>query len=464
MTSTKIWIAHALLALWISMRSSGQLWVWLKHWTQPSEYVEGYQIDTSDIEWKLYRNSLSGFLFAFILHSVLFQIIIRVFKRKDGDVILAIFWIFLQLYLTSINCILFTGILILLATTITYFTRRQIFSWIICIIFVLKADLWAPYSYTPEKYYREFNFYLYTAVQVINFCIYLVKNPEKKFDFELMIRYAQYLFYPTYSITLIMLYEDFENQLNLVWKKVEKQETLWGPEVDFWFFVKKAIRLIFWFYFIELFLHFIFVNALFNSPFTLISGLHPVSKYSQMWRYFDQGLYQFLKNQVYIPLMGNTKNELILNLRRLGAMVSVFLFVLAWHGLRSNYLYWVLLSALELCIERFGRYITTTTTWTNFSKFIGEANTTRITALSMLLTVIPGIFGVFFFLGPKGIGDTIFVNVLVDGVVDCFTLNVRYANSGFVFAHLLILGYCFNNVCIYLEKKYGFDTRKRKVE
>uniref|UniRef100_A0A914DN28 Uncharacterized protein n=1 Tax=Acrobeloides nanus TaxID=290746 RepID=A0A914DN28_9BILA len=343
MTSTKIWIAHALLALWISMRSSGQLWVWLKHWTQPSEYIEGYQIDTSDIEWKLYRNSLSGFLFAFILHSVLFQIIIRVFKRKDGDVILAIFWIFLQLYLTSINCILFTGILILLATTITYFTRRQIFSWIICIIFVLKADLWAPYSYTPEKYYREFNFYLYTAVQVINFCIYLVKNPEKKFDFELMIRYAQYLFYPTYSITLIVLYEDFENQLNLVWKKVEKQETLWGPEMDFWFFVKKAIRLIFWFYFIELFLHFIFVNALFNSPFTLISGLHPyevsslayisgqffhlkyvvifgvpslfamvdgmqppgppicisrVSKYSQMWRYFDQGLYQFLKNQV----------------------------------------------------------------------------------------------------------------------------------------------------------------------
>ena len=88
--------------------------------------------------------------------------------------------------------------------------------------------------------------------------------------------------------------------------------------------------------------------------------------------------------------MGNTKNELILNLRRLGAMVTVFLFVLAWHCLRSNYLYWALLSALELCIERFGRYITTTTTWINLSKFMGEANTMRITALSMLLTVIPG--------------------------------------------------------------------------
>lgn len=162
------------------------------------------------------------------------------------------------------------------------------------------------------------------------------------------------------------------------------------------------------------------------SFFALVDGMQPpgppicisrVSKYSQMWRYFDQGLYQFLKNQVrhnqvkmrriglgqvntpqtlyhffqvYIPLMGNTQDQLSLNLRRLGAMVSVFLFVLAWHGLRSNYLYWVMLSALELIIERIGRYISSTKPWVEFSQQIGESNSIRIQSIAMLLTVIPG--------------------------------------------------------------------------
>lgn len=70
----------------------------------------------------------------------------------------------------------------------------------------------------------------------------------------------------------------------------------------------------------------------------------------------------------------------------------------------------------------------------------------------------------FFFLGPKGVGDTIFWTVLVDGVIKFFTLSISYADAGFVFAHLIALGYCFNNVCIYLEKNHGFQYRKQKVE
>lgn len=47
------------------------------------------------------------------------------------------------------------------------------------------------------------------------------------------------------------------------------------------------------------------------SLFALIDGMTPpgppicisrVSKYSQMWRYFDRGLYEFLKNQVILIL------------------------------------------------------------------------------------------------------------------------------------------------------------------
>ncbi len=56
-------------------------------------------------------------------------------------------------------------------------------------------------------------------------------------------------------------------------------------------------------------------TLIFGLPafFAELDGLQPpgppicisrVSKYSQMWRHFDRGLYAFLKQQVYLPLMG----------------------------------------------------------------------------------------------------------------------------------------------------------------
>lgn len=64
-------------------------------------------------------------------------------------------------------------------------------------------------------------------------------------------------------------------------------------------------------------------------------------------------------------------NTIFYSLRRFIAMIGVFLFVLTWHGLTSPYLYWVMLSAFEMCVERAGKQISTTIFWENFSKKIG---------------------------------------------------------------------------------------------
>lgn len=130
-------------------------------------------------------------------------------------------------------------------------------------------------------------------------------------------------------------------------------------------------------------------TIIFGIPrlFASLDGMSPpgapicisrVSKYSQMWRYFDHGLYDFLKNQVYLPLLivptieNDTKRTLfLLNLRRFGAMVTVFLFVLIWHGLTSPYLYWVVLSAAELCVERVAGAFSKSQFWKRFSNKIG---------------------------------------------------------------------------------------------
>lgn len=88
----------------------------------------------------------------------------------------------------------------------------------------------------------------------------------------------------------------------------------------------------------------------------------------------------------------------------------------------------------------------------------------RLTAIGMLATVIPGIFGVFFFLGRNGVGAYIFSKVLVDGFLQIFQLNCQPYTAGFVLLHLFAIGYCFNNVCIYLENKLFIQKNNSKIK
>ena len=83
---------------------------------------------------------------------------------------------------------------------------------------------------------------------------------------------SEYLLYPMYSMTLIVLFDDFHRQIYSV-RERSKSGVLWIPEVSFKYLLFKAGRLIFWFIFIEIFLHFIYATAVMTSPFTLISGL-----------------------------------------------------------------------------------------------------------------------------------------------------------------------------------------------
>uniref|UniRef100_A0A914YKJ4 Uncharacterized protein n=1 Tax=Panagrolaimus superbus TaxID=310955 RepID=A0A914YKJ4_9BILA len=378
---------------------------------------------------------------------------------------------------------------------ITAHFRNQWLAWTICLSFVIYANKYAYFSLPLEVSYIEYSFYLYTAIQILNVCIFLSRNPQQSLDFDLFLQFFEYFLYPPYSITLIVLFEDFQNQIRSM-----RQRSLVG---NIW-----AIRLIIWYFFIEVFLHFIHANAVVSAPFTLIGGLtnyevasiaymsgqffylkyviifgmpslfslvdgmtppgppiciSRVSKYSQMWRYFDRGLYEFLKNQVYIPLMGNTIG-IEATLRRLFGMIAVFGFVLTWHGTKSNYLMWVLLSAFELVMERIGKTISDTQIWKDVTMKIGSANILRMTAIAMDLTIIPGLLGAFFFLSQEGTGDEIMRKLVIEGFGEIFEGNISWGEPGGVMIHMLILGYFYNHCCLYLEHVMHPKLFKSKIE
>lgn len=67
---------------------------------------------------------------------------------------------------------------------------------------------------------------------------------------------------------------------------------------------------------------------------------------------------------MYIPLLKKNENNstnYLIKLKNLLspviAKITVFLFVLVWHGIVSNYICWVTLSAFELFIEQIGKLI-----------------------------------------------------------------------------------------------------------
>lgn len=74
-----------------------------------------------------------------------------------------------------------------------------------------------------------------------------------------------------------------------------------------------------------------------------------------------------------------------------------------------------------------------------------------------------GIFGVFFFLSRTGVGEMIFTEVLMKAFKEFFALHISLGEPGGVFVHLLLLGYCFNVACLYLERKLPPAGNKVKL-
>jgi hypothetical protein len=72
---------------------------------------------------------------------------------------------------------------------------------------------------------------------------------------------------------------------------------------------------------------------------------------SELWRFFDTGIYEFIKSYLYIPLGGNRHMSSVVRMMPLAAS---FAFISYWHGMNVSVTMWTWFNFLQVAFELVG--------------------------------------------------------------------------------------------------------------
>merc|ERR1712096_215724 len=97
--------------------------------------------------------------------------------------------------------------------------------------------------------------------------------------------------------------------------------------------------------------------------------------YSDMWRYFDNGLYLFMQQYIYLPVIGQATSLIA----RLCASAVCFSFVYVWHGTMDFVLIWSCLNFIGITCEGLARAVGRHHTYQQWeSYYLGHLSVRRL--------------------------------------------------------------------------------------
>lgn len=263
-----------------------------------------------------------------------------------------------------------------------------------------------------------------------------------------------YIFYfPLFFTGPIITYDEFSKQMN-----ESSLKPLGDKKIIFIAFL--ALRIVFWTYFIEFILHFFYFNALqhnlsviedmdlwtlagmgycqgqffmvkyivmFGIPAVVarICGMDPpagpkcvahIYTYSDMWKYFDRGMYSFIKRYIYIPLGGSQGNFL----KKLICSMACFAFVYIWHGIEYYVFLWTLFNFIGISLEVLGHWIDKQSVSQQWKQSM-PAFYTRLQALIIVPLFIMSVFTAFCFFGGSVVGYLFYEKFVLQGTLKSWT-------------------------------------------
>lgn len=141
-----------------------------------------------------------------------------------------------------------------------------------------------------------------------------------------------------------------------------------------------------------------------------IGGIH---LYSDMWKYFDAGLYNFLLRYIYVPSMNCKWFQ-----NRFVSTLLCFTFVYIWHGTETFVLIWSSINFLGVVIENISKSVDKN--YLENSEYvakIGPAWKRRLDCVIACPLIAMSAIGSFYFFAKSHIGD-IFLFRLLNGTLE----------------------------------------------
>ncbi|KAK3922932.1 Protein-cysteine N-palmitoyltransferase Rasp [Frankliniella fusca] len=399
---------------------------------EPGWSFLGRKKDISDYEWYVWLPFLRNLLPWFIVHHVGAELF-RWCKSKE---LLRIWYILVTSVFTANYC----GVIPLVALTITpiflfYIAKLKwtLICWLTSILLLISLSLFQTSLLSDEQIMVLCVCCAWAQLRCMSFCMDWINgetwsiSPISEDDQSPQIlRLLSYIFYlPLMYLGPFVPFQDFEKSISINTATIES-------------FKKRIIRLslnssrfLGWMILTELLLHFIYCNAIqlhhealpfldswtlfglaycigqfFLNKYVVIYGLMGtlaefdainappvprciahISMYSDMWRHFDRGFYNFLRGYIYDPLLerfsSNKKRHILLT-------TVCFAFVYIWHGLSLNIFVW--------------------------SAKLSPANVRRWRAFVTCPLFILSALTMFFFLGGMEVG-TVFVAQIYHGTL-----------------------------------------------
>ncbi|XP_059148277.1 protein-cysteine N-palmitoyltransferase HHAT-like isoform X2 [Physella acuta] len=399
--------------------------------------------DLTDLEWLVWRNWLTTFLFYNGLHIVISQLCfclkVQPQMRAAIVVVYDLSAIALVLGLRPLAMFLLKFFIVYLLT----YTQRISLLTITCCTFTA-LSLSRTFVYTQVEYLALTTMDLRFLYQVSNgffelnlfsFAVEKVKlSTSKATTRPTLFDYMYYVFH---------VGKFFDGPIYLFPQFYSDSQTSSSPIPRCWReSLFRVARLIFWALFLELQAHFLYLSALgenldgvkqlslpallgmcyiqgqfFMVKYVLLYGMsgeflrldgvspHPwprciswVYSYVDMWKHFDVGLYQFMKTYIYTPLGGSTAGPI----RRVLASGICFFFIYAWHGATKALFIWCLGNYLTGLLQAAATALEHSHFGLRLKSYLGARNEQRLRAFLITPIYITSCWHIFyFFYGDK---------------------------------------------------------------
>uniref|UniRef100_A0A1Y1LPQ2 Protein-cysteine N-palmitoyltransferase Rasp n=3 Tax=Photinus pyralis TaxID=7054 RepID=A0A1Y1LPQ2_PHOPY len=355
-----------------------------------NDFAEGWlpqmpKKDVADFEWETVMKVFRTTAHYFIIHVVVSEYL------RSYYIQLVPYWQSLISIIFLLQTVGLFGLLSILLQSVTFnyisLGKRKLVPWMttglwMTVVIYLKSAHCAEYlakyfHFTEVQGYIVMLSLCWSNLRCLSYCL---DDVQEKYKFVHFLSYCLYL--PTLFIGPFIQFKDF-NENFFGHQSTCLRERFWQLVVD-------LSRCIFWIFITEMSLHYFYINALayqpeilqrmsnwalygygycmgqfFHLKYVVFYGLStsiakfdhmktpPLPKcigrihlYSDMWKYFDAGLYKFLVTYIYLPTLRTSQlyNKIFSSLLSFG-------FVYIWHGIEYNILIWTVINYIGICLE-----------------------------------------------------------------------------------------------------------------